>query len=96
MTAKLKIMKAESKVAKAQGELEQAKQELREEFQARLLTLCKEYGFQLEATDGQCPRIRIVALEHESLVERNRRVLSEAREKFQNSRAILRRIRGGQ
>ncbi len=35
-------------------------------------------------------------LHEESLVERNRRVLAEAREKFQNSRAILRRIRGGQ
>jgi hypothetical protein len=34
-------------------------------------------------------------LGHESLVERNRRVLEEANEKFQNSRAILRRLRGG-
>ncbi len=35
-------------------------------------------------------------LSTESLVERNRRVLAEAREKFQDSRAILRRIRGEQ
>ncbi len=41
-------------------------------------------------------RKSLPTLEHESLVERNRRVLEEAREKFQNSRAILRRIRGGQ
>ncbi len=41
-------------------------------------------------------RRSLPVLEEESLVERNRRVLEEAREKFQNSRAILRRIRGEQ
>ena len=41
-------------------------------------------------------RKSLPTLEPESLVERNRRVLTEAREKFQNSRQILRRIRGGQ
>ncbi len=66
MKAKAKLMNVESKIARAQAELAEAKQELREEFQARLLTLCKEYGFQLEATDGQCPRISIVALEYDA------------------------------
>ena len=66
MKAKAKLMNVESKIARAQAELAEAKREHLEEFQARLLTLCKEYGFQLEATDGQCPRIRIVALEHDA------------------------------
>ncbi len=35
-------------------------------------------------------------LREESFVERNRRVLAEAREKFENTHNILRRIRGGQ
>ncbi len=42
------------------------------------------------------PRNSLPNLHEESLVERNRRVLAEARENFQNTRAILRRIRGGQ
>lgn len=41
-------------------------------------------------------RKSLPTLESESLVERNRRVLKEANEKFKNSRAILRRIRGDQ